>query len=259
MTPESAWEQAHAAWPQLKHDRREFLRELRELPSLDGVHVADLYLARACAAGGATALRAFEQLLRPLVSDAVGRTLKKEPAFVEDVLQAVRERLLVPDPAGKVRVRDYAGAGPLAAWLRQASVRVALNMAKTTRRDAALDEVVGQRLAGAGDDPELEALKQRCRKELKGAIQAALKALEPVERELLKLNLMDGESIDKLAERLKVSRATAARRLVAVRARLLELTRAELKRRLNWSERELKSVVGLVRSQLDLSLSQHLR
>jgi len=259
MTPDAAWDQARTAWPAIAVDKRDFLKLLRGREDLAALHLGDLYLAFACAKGDRAALKSFEQLLRPLVADAVGRALQKEPAFVEDVLQALRERLLVADAKGHPRILDFAGTGSLAGWLRQAAMRTALNLQKSSRRDAPLDEAVEERLVGESDDPELEALKRRCRKELKGAIQAALKALEPAERELLRLNLLESESIDKLAARLNVSRATAARRLVAVRARLLELTRAQLRERLDWTDRQLNSVVGLVRSQLDLSLYQHLK
>jgi RNA polymerase sigma-70 factor, ECF subfamily len=259
LTPETAWEQARGAWPAFAVDKRDFVKLLRGRDDLTALHLGDLYLAFACAKGDRAALKAFELVLRPLVNDAVGRALQKEPAFVEDVLQALHERLLVTDAKGHARILDFSGTGSLAGWLRQAAVRTALNMQKSSRRDAPLDEAVQEGLVGASDDPELEVLKRRCRKELKSAIQGALKALEPGERELLRLNLLESESIDKLAERLNVSRATAARRLIAVRARLLELTRAQLRERLDWTDRQLNSVVGLVRSQLDLSLYQHLK
>jgi RNA polymerase sigma-70 factor, ECF subfamily len=221
-------------------------------------HAADLELATACARGERDALERFDALLRPLVSEAVGRALNKDPVFVEEVRAAMQERLLVAPRGARPKILDYEGKGPLAAWLRQAAVRTALNLQKSARRDTTLDDAVEQNLGSPGDDPELELLKQRCKREFKGAFQAALDRVDASDRELLKWNLVGGESIDKLAERLKVSRATAARKLAAARTHLMELTREQLRVRLKWGKRELDSVVGLVRSQLDLSLQRYL-
>ena len=225
---------------------------------LETLHGADLYLASACASGDRAALEKLDALLRPLVGEAVGRALNKDPTFVEEVRQAMSERLLVAPKGARPKLLEYEGKGPLASWLRSTAVRTALNMQKSARRDSPLDEAVEANLGTGEDDPEIELLKQRCKREFKGAFQAALDQIDSADRQLLRWNLVGGESIDKLAERLKVSRATAARKLASARTTLMEMTRAELRLRLKWTKRELDSVVGLVRSQLDLSLQRYL-
>ncbi len=255
MSKRALFAKARAPHPEVQLGEADFWDGLgaREL---DDLHLSDLYLAIACARGDRAALGKLDAMLRPLVADAVGRALNKDSTLVEEVRQAMAERLLVgPRP----RLLDYEGKGPLSSWLRSTAVRTALNLQKSARRDASLDDAVEANLGGAGDDPEIELLKQRCRKELKGAFEAAVDRLDEAERQLLKWNLVGGESIDKLAERLSVSRATAARKLAAARAQLLELTKEQLRVRLKWTSRELDSVVGLVRSQLDLSLQRWLR
>lgn len=255
MSRRALFARARAAHPDLGLDEAGFWEAIGDR-DLDDLHLADLYLVAACARRDRVALAKLDALLRPLVADAVGRALNKDPTFVEEVRQAMAERLLVGE---RPRLADYEGKGPLTSWLRSTAVRTALNLQKTARRDAPLDEAVEADLGAPGDDPELELLKQRCRQELKGAFHAALDRLDAADKQLLRWNLVGGESIDKLAERLAVSRATAARRLAAARTHLMELTREQLRVRLKWTKRELESVVGLVRSQLDLSLQRWLR
>jgi RNA polymerase sigma-70 factor (ECF subfamily) len=80
--------------------------------------------------------------------------------------------------------------------------------------------------------------------------------LAPAERTLLRLHFVDGLSLDKLAVIEQISRSTVARRLVELRARLAAATKAELHRALGIAGKELDSMVGLLQSQLHLSLAR---
>lgn len=254
LSKKALFAKARSAHPEVRLDEAAFWESLG-VRELDDLLLADLYLAIACARGDRAAVQKLDALLRPLVGEAVGRALNKEPVFVEEVRQAMAERLLVgPRP----RILDYEGKGPLTSWLRSTAVRTALNLQKAAKRDASLDDAVEAELSAPEDSPELQLLKQRCQKEFKGAFRAALDRLDEADRQLLRWNLVGKESIDALAERLGVSRATAARKLAAAKATLMELTQEQLRQRLRWSNRELHSVVGLVRSQLDLSLQRYL-
>jgi RNA polymerase sigma-70 factor (ECF subfamily) len=72
------------------------------------------------------------------------------------------------------------------------------------------------------------------------------------------LHLGERMSIDALGAIYSVDRATAARWLVAARQALVEKTKETLRARLQLSEGECDSLVGLVRSQLDVSILRRL-
>src|SRR5262249_11180137 len=84
--------------------------------ALDQLHVADLYLAFACAAGDASALRAFAAQLAS--AGAAVRGVDASPAFVDEVLQRLQTRVLVAEAGSAPRILEDAGRGPLENWLR---------------------------------------------------------------------------------------------------------------------------------------------
>src|SRR4051812_26013639 len=115
----------------------------------------DLTLAAACAAGDASALAAFERDFLPQVPGYLTR-LAKQPAFIDEVQQLLREKLFVAK-----KILEYSGQGPLGAWLRVVTVRLALDLlrARGQRMETPLDpDRFAEPLTGS---PELELLKSR--------------------------------------------------------------------------------------------------
>jgi RNA polymerase sigma-70 factor (ECF subfamily) len=106
----------------------------------------------------------------------------------------------------------------------------------------------------ATPDPELDFIRVRYAEPFRKAFAAALEALEPRERTVLKLHLVHRLSIDKIAQVYQVHRATAARWLVDVRERLYDDTRGRLMEQLQLAPRELDSLLALVRSDIDVSV-----
>jgi RNA polymerase sigma-70 factor (ECF subfamily) len=141
----------------------------------------------------------------------------------DEVLQRTRIKLLVGAPP---LVGSYAGAGPLATWVRASAVRIALDMREQSERfvDAgALDTarmVGGLQGAPHGAEP--------VRAQLEAALRRALAELSPDDRSLLGMHLLDGLDVTELAARLHVLHATAGRRLLAIRNVVLEETRREM-------------------------------
>jgi RNA polymerase sigma-70 factor (ECF subfamily) len=228
------------------------------IAALGALHAGDTYLACACSRQEAAAMSGFDRRFRRIVAEAVARMVDRDPDFVEDVRQALREKLFVGVRGAPPKILDYSGVGPLDSWLRSAAVRTALNLREGSRREEPLDDALLDRLPESADDPEIKALKSRCRRELKGAFQAALGQLSSQERDVLRLNLVEGHSIDRIAEHFGTHRSTAARWLAQAKERVMAITRDELVGRLDWNDRELRSVVRLVRSQLDLSIQRYL-
>src|SRR6185312_15882184 len=107
-------------------------------------------------------------------------------------------------------------------------------------------------LAGPGSDPQLAYLKERYRATFADALTAAAAAIDPAARLVLRYTHVDGLALDALGRALRVSRATAHRRLTDARAALLTAVERELAARLSLTPEEVVSLHRLVRSQLEL-------
>jgi RNA polymerase sigma-70 factor (ECF subfamily) len=107
-------------------------------------------------------------------------------------------------------------------------------------------------------DPEVQYLKQRYAAQVHDAVVAAIGALSPRDKALLRLHLGQRLSIDALGTMYGVNRATAARWLATARESLRKGTVKDLRGRLQLEPRECDSLIALVNSQLDVSLLHHL-
>jgi RNA polymerase sigma-70 factor (ECF subfamily) len=243
---------ATTAWPAILLDPGE-LRQ--SLPGSDDdvarYHVADLWLAVACARGEPNALAAFD---RELLS-RVGEFLVRHPARhkADEVRQILRERLLVPRDGQPPRIAAYTGKGPLASWLRVATLRIATNLVRVDGRYASLPSTP---VGAVVEMPELRVLEARYRDAFRGAFRTAFEALETEDRLLLKLRYVDGVGVRGLAPVIGVSPATAARRLVDVQERLGERVLAQLAAATAKPADELASVVRALLSRLEVSLTR---
>jgi RNA polymerase sigma-70 factor, ECF subfamily len=243
---------ARRAWPDLRADPGAYLAHL-DATGAAAEHRADVWLALACAAGDARALTVLDERYLGPLSRTLSR-LDPSPAFADEVRQQMRRQLLVAE-GGAPRIAGYSGRAPLASWLQVVMLRAALALLKSSRR-AEPDESALLEVQGPGLDPELDYLKHRCRRELKEAVQAALGALPPRERGLLKLHHLDGLTMDEIGALHGVHASTACRWIDRARERLSRLTRQAVEERLRLSPSEMESLVDLVRSELDLSLSR---
>jgi RNA polymerase sigma-70 factor, ECF subfamily len=245
-------------WPSVPLPPERFVRHLaRHLPEgpaevLGQLQGADLYLACACAAGERAALLAFEQHVLRRVPSRLGSL---PAATVDEVLQVLRQRLLLGRGETPPRIADYSGRGPLLAWVRIIAGRVVGELASHEGRQELFPEppeALARMLSS--DDPERALLREDSRQALAGALREALAAMPERERALLRLHHLHGLTMDRLATMYGESRSNIARHVAQARERLLRLTRHELQARLKLEDRELESLLGLVNSRLDLSL-----
>ena len=210
---------ARTPWPQLRISDADFVKYLGErldpnedpLSSLGGLNGGDLYLACACARGLPGALVQLERRYLTALREPLARSLGVSAAFVDDVQQALREKLFISQGGKPAKILAYSGRGSLGSWLRSAAIRTALNLRPAVQSEP-LDELFAERAVGT-DNQEMRLLKARCSREFKDAFQRAIAEVSSEELECLRLNLIEGLSIDRLAEIFGVSRATAARRL----------------------------------------------
>ncbi len=249
-----------AQWPSVPLGPERFMRHLaRHLPEGSGealrpLHGADLYLACACAESEPRALHAFEEHVLQRVPPRLGQLPE---ATVDDVLQELRQRLLLGRGDAPPRIADYSGRGPLLAWVRIIAARIAGELAHQQGRQVLFEEppeVLARMLSA--NDPERELLREDSRQALAEALRKALALLPERERALLRLHHLHGLTMDRLSAMYGESRSGVARRVAQARERLLKLTRQELSSRLNLAGAEVESLLGLVQSRLDLSLRQ---
>lgn len=252
-----------AAWPALRLAEEDFARLLEHHvaqaadrdAALAKLRPDDYYLACACAEGEAAAIRAFEERFARVIDRAVSRfarTVEKR----DELKQILRERLFVAGPGERPRIATYTGQGFLENWLRVAAVRAFVNAERRHRPDEPPGKEESFGGMPAEQDIELGFLKSHYRGAFRRAFADATAALSPGDRLILRLTVREGLTCDELAASLGVHRATAARRAARARQLLIDATRAELARTLRVETTELTSILHLVESNLDLSISR---
>lgn len=224
--------------------------------ALDALAARDVAVAYGCVRGDAGALAELERDHLPAVRAALAR-MGAPSATIDEQLQAVRARLLVGDGERPPRIAAYRGEGGLRRWIRAVAVHQYLNELRDHRREVGVDdEGVLDALAEPGSDPRLAFLKQRYRNTFADALAAAAARLAPEDRAALRFTFADGLNLDALGRALRVSRATAHRRLADAREALLAAVEDELAARLALTREEVMSLHRLVRSQLELSMGR---
>jgi RNA polymerase sigma-70 factor (ECF subfamily) len=106
------------------------------------------------------------------------------------------------------------------------------------------------------NNPELELLKHQYAVEFVRALREAIEELEPRLRAALRMSFVDAASIDAIAGAYAVHRATAARWLERARDEVFARTQQLLTRRLAVSATEIDRLTEMIRSQLDVRISQ---
>jgi RNA polymerase sigma-70 factor (ECF subfamily) len=246
--------EADERWPGITRDPVEFAAYLAErtAPAGDDPELppmlSDLYLAWACVAGDRAALVHFDRAVLERTDRVLAR-LGLSAADADDVKQDVRARLLVPDD-GPPRLASYQGSGTLVSWASAVAGRQGLALLRKQRPHAELDEDALE----VTDDPHLTVLRERHRHEFKAAFQAAVGALEPRDRAVLRALLVDDRGVGDIATVYGIHRVTASRWIARIRRQLLNGTRERLQVALALSESDLDSAMHLVDSRLDLSL-----
>jgi RNA polymerase sigma-70 factor (ECF subfamily) len=251
--------EARAAWPGVSLGDEEFLRYVAErIPaaenlaaSLDSIGWSELYLTCASGRGDSAALVELERVYFDEVPAALAH-MRLSASDVDEVKQALRQKLFVAEPGQRPKIDDYAGRGSLRGLLRVIAVRTAITALRKQQRE----ELMGDDLLrlGSQEDAELEHFKRQYRDQFATAFAEAVEALTRRERTLVRLHLLDGVTLDQLAVSYSVHRATIARWLARARQTLLAETRRRLRARLSIGADELEDFVGLIESRLDLSL-----
>jgi RNA polymerase sigma-70 factor (ECF subfamily) len=219
-------------------------------PQLARERADDLYLAAACTAGVPAAMVAFERAYLPQVDNYV-RRLSMSPDAVDEVRQRLRIRFLTGD---NPRIAKYNGTAPLAAYLRVASVRIALDIVGAEKPGpSADDEDLNTELAQQAH-VEFSVLRHRYLPMFQQALEGSIDSLSARDKTLLRLHFIDGMNVDALGTIYRVHRATAARWLVDIRKRVFDGVRAKMEMDLRTTPSEFRSLLNVIRSDLRASL-----
>jgi RNA polymerase sigma-70 factor (ECF subfamily) len=219
------------------------------------LHIPELALCAACAAGDVAAIQAF---VREYV-DELARACKRHPTQpFDDARQRLHEHLFVGGPRPP-KIRAYSGRGKLRSWVRIVATRLLIDMSRERGHEADPLDLCDDDVLPADDaDPELSLLKSACADAFEHAFTDAVASLEPRQRNLLRQQLVFGATYEEIAGLYRVSRATAARWIAHSRADLVAAVRSRLRAQLGIADRELDSIARLVRSRLEISLRRHL-
>jgi RNA polymerase sigma-70 factor (ECF subfamily) len=249
---------ARAAWPGVGLSDAAFKARLVKDTQWQRAHASDLFLATACAAADRRALQHFERAFLPEVADYLAARHRTD-STADEIRQLLRERLLLAADREPARIGTYSGAGPLGAWLRVAAVRVARNLERATKREAPLDEVHLRDARDHAPDPELDYLKARYRREVALAFEETLAGLSSDERNVLRLYFLDGMTVTAIGSTYSVNASTITRWIAKARATLVVETRRRLAQRFKLDPDALQSLLGLIESRFDVTLSRVLR
>jgi RNA polymerase sigma-70 factor (ECF subfamily) len=260
---EDALDRCRAAWPRIVLAPEVFAAHLAHhcvtsACSFAELHVTDLYLACACAIGDSSAITAFEAAYFGDITPALVRATRQAVLF-DEVAQELRRLLFLSRAHEVPKLALYSGRGNLRNWTRTALARVILNILAREPKERPAPEELFAAMPAAGTDVEIAHMKATYRAEFAEAFAAALSALSPLERNLLRHAFVDGLTVDEIGTLFGVHRATAARRVAAARSRLMAGVRKRFLQRLKVGGEEFNSIMRLIRSQLHVTLARHLR
>ena len=215
------------------------------------VKLADLVLAKACAAGNERAWERFmalygQQLTRAAIAISGNETVGRDLA---DAFYAELYGLNTRDGERKCPLDSYRGRGSLIGWLRTTLAQRFVDHYRRTYREQALDESVPDVPAPDGQpEPELELVAR-----LRQAVQKALGDQPAEERFLLAAYYVDQRTLAEIALVLRVHEATISRRL----RRATDAVRKQLLRNLEktgMSRRAAEEALGTDPRDLDLKM-----
>ena len=219
------------------------------------LHAADLYLACGCSQGDPRAIAAFEEHFVTQVEAHLDR-LDALPTFSQELKQTLRERVLVAREGLLPRISSYNGRGPLGGWLRMVAARVGVDLRRKQKNEGTRPGSLAVPLPAL--DPELAYLKERYRREFEAAMEAAFRGISAREGTIMRLHFLEAMPVSGIATMYHVSARTVQRWIATTQSNVLAETRRILSEKLALSGAELDSLLGLVKSELNLSFHRFL-
>jgi RNA polymerase sigma-70 factor (ECF subfamily) len=251
-----AFSLAATAWPTIGlcfADFAEFMRRHSIGPNTSNEINHDLFLACACGLGDPSALQHFRDRYFGVVATAV-RSLDASPQYADEIFQRLQESLFVSPPGTDTKIQHYRGQGPLAGFVRTVARRIGMRVTAAAARFQG-EEALAQEFSRAS---ELEAtvIKLQCRDAINRALCIALSQLPRRERLILRMNLVEKVSTTRIAAMYKVSQPTVSRWIQRSARAIQETVKVLVCDELDIDARELDSLLQLVRSQIEITISR---
>jgi RNA polymerase sigma-70 factor (ECF subfamily) len=248
---------ARQAWPHLELARPDFLAYLaaREIALSERPKeiIEDLYLASACHLNIAGALRAFRERYFQIVKLSV-KSFDDSDNFAEEVYQRLSETLFVGQGGGTGKISRYSGDGALAGFVSTTARRIALRLSASAARFQG-EEALMQQFSEIREQ-ETTILKMQHREIFNRALSIALRQLPRRERLILRMNLIERVSTTRIAAMYKVSQPTVSRWIQRTAQTIFATVKDLVCDELAIDTRELDSLLLLVRSQIEITISQ---
>lgn len=253
-----AWTIGTASWPQLAVEPSIFELFLSErdppLPRLSAEIVGDLYLVCACLHDVPGAVESFIREISEPVRLAA-RGCDTSPTFADEVVQQLHEHLLVGIVA-RNRLLQYRGASRLGGWVARIAWRIALRLAMKSAPRRFLNEDALVAELERQEDAETRAMRSDYREVFRESVMIGLRQLSARDRMILRLHIVDGLSMARIALMHQVSQPTISRWLRDARMSVLRSVRDSVQNAFEIETGEVGSVVNMMASQLEISFSQ---
>ena len=253
-----------SAWPQLHLELEDFVAHLAAriplgqpvVKTLENLHHADLYLACACANGDEAAFRLFTAAYDSVIERAAKR-VEAQGVDADETRQLLINHLLLPRGERPPAIALYSGQGALFSYLKVAALHKALKLLEKFKKVPITDDLEDAfMVADSSDDPEIAVLKRTYKTEFKKAFQGAMADLSSEERNILRYHYLKGLNTRQIAPLCGVDQSTVVRMLARIRGSLLSSTRERLMADLGLGQSKFGSILNLVQSQLDMSISR---
>ena len=198
-----------------------------QLELLNALHVDELVLARACAAGNETAWEDFLGRYRARLYEAAYKMAREEAAGRElaDGLYAELWGLKVREGARASKLDYYMGRGSLEGWLRTVLAQRHVDRVRSYARDVSMEarEEAGASFA-AQETPQALAPDERVVRALENALAGAPNE----ERFLLAAYFLDRRTLAEIGRQMGVHESTVSRKLDRATAALRKQVRKSL-------------------------------
>jgi RNA polymerase sigma-70 factor (ECF subfamily) len=175
------------------------------------LHLEELVLARACAAGDNHAWEVFLNRYRATLYESAYK-IAKEESVARGLADSLYAALYGVDAKGQQRtskLRSYQGRGSLQGWLRMVVAQENVNLYRATRRETSLDAALDEGAQFETAESDLSVADPRA--ELAAAEELA--ALTAEERFLLAAYYLDRRTLAEIAKLRGVHESTISRKL----------------------------------------------
>jgi RNA polymerase sigma-70 factor (ECF subfamily) len=225
------------------------------IAALEAVPADEVVLAIACGRRDDAAIARFTELYMQDIPAMVRRvgSPRIDPG---EVFSRVSEALFVSQSGGRPRILDLVGRGSLSGLVRVIAVRTTINLSRREHREITDPHDALATAIASQTDPELATIKKDHRDAIKAALEQAIGALLPDERNLLRLSLLHRLTIDEIASLQQVHRSTAARRIARIRDQLGKDARRRLRAQLGVGGDDLEQIFRVVSSSVDISFAR---